>query len=119
MNHRTFNSALMPAFKIYFSVESQQTQNICTTFIQGQTNVFDVGPTLCKCYTNDLCLLGCLTIDLVFYEFSHDSLLKSGCSDAMVWYGHWWHPDQTDLLRAHRHYRRGGGAGGGDPEDHT
>ena len=36
----------------------QQTQNICITFIQQRPNVFDVGPTLYKCYTNVLCLLG-------------------------------------------------------------
>ena len=38
---------------------SQQTQNICITFVQRRPNVFDVGPTLYKCYANDLCLLGC------------------------------------------------------------
>ena len=31
---------------------SQQTQNICITFVQCRPNVFDVGPTLYKCYTN-------------------------------------------------------------------
>ena len=30
---------------------SQQTQNICITFIQRRPNVFDVGPTLYKYYT--------------------------------------------------------------------
>ena len=39
-------------------LRSQQTQNICITFIQRRPNVFDVGPTLYKCYTNVLCLLG-------------------------------------------------------------
>ena len=39
-------------------IESQQTQNICITFIQRRTNVFDVGPTLYKCYTNVLCFAG-------------------------------------------------------------
>ena len=34
------------------SVHSQQTQNICITFMQGRPNVFKVGPTLYKCYTN-------------------------------------------------------------------
>ena len=38
--------------------DSQQTQNICLTFVQRRPNVFDVGPTLYKCYTNVLCLLG-------------------------------------------------------------
>ena len=37
---------------------TQQAQNICITFIQGWTNVKDVGPTLHKCYTNILCLVG-------------------------------------------------------------
>ena len=42
---------------------SQQTQNICITCVQRWPNVFDVGPTLYKCYTNVmlykfLCLLG-------------------------------------------------------------
>ena len=34
---------------------SQQTQNICITFVQRRPNVFDA---LYKCYTNVLCLLG-------------------------------------------------------------
>ena len=46
----------------YAETLSQQTQNICITFIQCWTNVEDVGPTLYKCYTNVLCLLGSLTI---------------------------------------------------------
>ena len=37
---------------------AQQTQNICTTFVQRRPNVFDAGPTLYKCYTNALCFLG-------------------------------------------------------------
>ena len=42
----------------YKSIVSQQTQNICITFVQRRPNVFDVGPTLYKCYTNILCQLG-------------------------------------------------------------
>ena len=38
---------------------SQQAQNICITFSKRRPNVFDVGPTLYKCFTNVLCLLGC------------------------------------------------------------
>ena len=38
-------------------VTSQQIQNICRTFVQRRTNVFDVGPTLYKCSTNVLSLL--------------------------------------------------------------
>ena len=37
---------------------TQQTQNICITFIQRRPNVFDVGPTWYKCYANVLCLPG-------------------------------------------------------------
>ena len=40
---------------------AQQTQNICIPFVQRRPNVFDVGPTLYKCYTNVLCLLGYVT----------------------------------------------------------
>ena len=37
----------------------QQTQNIFLTFIQRRPNVFDVGPTLYKCYKMFcVCLLG-------------------------------------------------------------
>ena len=39
------------------SVTTQQTQNICITFVQRRPNVFDVGPALYKHYTNVLCLL--------------------------------------------------------------
>ena len=43
---------------VLFKVFTQQTENICLTFIQCRTNVEDVGPTLHKCHTNVLCLLG-------------------------------------------------------------
>ena len=36
------------------SVRAQQTQNICVTFVQRRGNVFDVDPTLYKCYANVL-----------------------------------------------------------------
>ena len=35
---------------------SQQTQNICITFVQCRPNVEDVEPTLSKCYENVLFL---------------------------------------------------------------
>ena len=41
-----------------FNFITQQTQNICITFIQRRPNVFDVVPALYKCYANVLCLLG-------------------------------------------------------------
>ena len=37
--------------------DSQQTQNICISSVQRRPNVFDVGPTLYRWYTNILCLL--------------------------------------------------------------
>ena len=39
-------------------LNAQQTQNIFITFKQRRPNVFDVGPTLYKCYTNVLSVLG-------------------------------------------------------------
>ena len=39
-------------------VPTRSTQHICVTFVQCWTNVEDVGPTLYKCHTNVLCLLG-------------------------------------------------------------
>ena len=44
---------------------TQQTRKICITFIQRRPNVFDVGPTLYKCYTNVLCFLGWEQLSLV------------------------------------------------------
>ena len=41
-----------------YSRLTQQTQNICIALVQRRPNVFDVGPTLYKCYTNVSCLLG-------------------------------------------------------------
>ena len=42
----------------HFISLTQQKQNICITFVQRRPNVFDVGPTLYKCYTNVLYFLG-------------------------------------------------------------
>ena len=39
---------------------SQQTQTICITFIQRRPNVFDVGPTLYKCYKKCFVFTGVL-----------------------------------------------------------
>ena len=53
------NVGLMLVHCLYtFSMTTQQKQIICITFIQSRPNVFDVGPTLYKCYTNVLRLLG-------------------------------------------------------------
>ena len=50
---------------------TKQTQNICITFVQRRPNVFDVGPTLYKCYTNSLCspvkLVACGPVMLLFH----------------------------------------------------
>ena len=37
---------------------SKQTQHNCIPFLHRLPNVFDVVPTLYKCYTNVLCLVG-------------------------------------------------------------
>ena len=45
----------------YVSLHRRQylpSKHICITCIQRRSNVFDVGPTLHKCYTNGLCLWG-------------------------------------------------------------
>ena len=52
---------------------TQQPQNICITFVQRRPNVFDVGPTLCKCYTNVLCILGISIVSITQVEHgSHE-----------------------------------------------
>ena len=58
----------------YFSA-SEQAQNICITFVQRWPNVFDVGPTLYKCYANVLCLLG--------YVGPTSSTLAQHCTNAI------------------------------------
>ena len=74
---------------------TQQTQNICITFIQGWTNVEDIVPTLHKCYTNVSCLLGTrlnyleynnvdfLRCDIIFSIIFGDAIIYSGP------YSHW------------------------------
>ena len=47
---------IMKGYMIEFPI--QQTQNICITFIQRRPNVFDVGPTLYKRYTDVFVLAG-------------------------------------------------------------
>ena len=37
---------------------------MCMTFVRCRTNVFDVGPTLYKCHTNVLCLMGSVSLTL-------------------------------------------------------
>ena len=45
--------------------DTQQTQNICITFVQCWASVEDVGPKLYKCYTNVLCSLGIMTASVM------------------------------------------------------
>ena len=52
----------------YSSPGTQEIQNICITFIQRRSNVFDVDPTLSLCYTNILCLLGIRSVCLALYQ---------------------------------------------------
>ena len=48
---------------------SQQTRNICITFIQCWANVEDVGPTLYKCYADVSCLLGYTERTMAVYGY--------------------------------------------------
>ena len=43
---------------VHETLAPQQTQHICIAFVQRRTNVFDVGPTLYKCYTNGFAFTG-------------------------------------------------------------
>ena len=54
-----FSRVIYLVLFVHNTVSSQQTQNICITFVQCQPNVFDVNPTLYKWYTHVLCLPGC------------------------------------------------------------
>ena len=51
-----FNSS--PQSSLRRMSHAQQTQNICIKCVHRGPTIFDVGPTLYKCYTNVLCLLG-------------------------------------------------------------
>ena len=53
--HLTYIGSVSVCNRRRTSYYSQQTQNICITFVQRRPNVFDA---LYKCYTNVLCLLG-------------------------------------------------------------
>ena len=59
-NHGANASCLRGGGGVYSPNTTQKAQNNCIIFIQRWTNVFDVGRTLHKCYTNVWCLLGTL-----------------------------------------------------------
>ena len=89
-----FNVEMVVAFpvniwRILISSESahpaQQTQNICITFIQRQPNVFDIGPTLYKCYSHVLCLLGCWLNDELPLATLIQHFPKTFCSPGCNW----------------------------------
>ena len=71
-------------FNVCWDGASQQIQNICITFIPRRPNVSDVDPTLYKCYTNVLCLLGGVLGSSSNIEstscVSWDATLHAGCS---------------------------------------
>ena len=56
-----------------------RAQHICITFAQRRLNVFDVGPTLYKCYTIVLCLLGTSAIGVCMQQ--PRGLLLLPCTD--------------------------------------
>ena len=47
----------------------RKKKNICIQFVQRRPRVFDVGPTMYKCYTNILCLLGIASNNLQTRHF--------------------------------------------------
>ena len=57
----------------YYSSTAQQTQNICIKFVQHRPNIFDVGPTLYKCYAN---VLFCTESATVVNLCCHSASLK-------------------------------------------
>ena len=56
---------------------SQERQNICrpVTFLQCWTNIEDVVPTLYKCHTNVLCLLGCRCVKQMTFSYKNGKFL--------------------------------------------
>ena len=51
-------TAACPLHSRFYWTANPVNTNICITFVQCWSNVGDVGPTLYKCYTNVLCLMG-------------------------------------------------------------
>ena len=66
-----------PTLRSYILLNTQPTQNICITFVQCRPNVFDVGPTLYKCYTSVLVFTEYVCSDrtCVHYRMSGDRIL--------------------------------------------
>ena len=60
---------------------SQKTHNICITFIQRGLNIFDVGPTLYKCYTTVLHLLEWTNYTNVTNMGPYINVLDCGCDN--------------------------------------
>ena len=56
-----------PLLKHQFLFFDGNPANTCITFVQRRPKIFDVGPTLYKCYTNVLCLPG---VYHVYWELS-------------------------------------------------
>ena len=65
-------------FRRQANIEPLFQDCICITFVQCRPNVFDVGPTLYKCYTNVLCLLV-------------NSYFHTCCYHTVCWQDPWWH----------------------------
>ena len=64
---------------------TQQTQQMCITFIQRQPNVFDVCSTLYKCYTNYLCWLGSYPFQAWIYHcYLHPPQAANCCRNSRL-----------------------------------
>ena len=56
--HQMFRDACKWSMRQQPSKQPSKHKSICITFVQRRPNVFDVGPTLYRCYINVLYLLG-------------------------------------------------------------
>ena len=73
-----FCNYILPGSKICLF---QQTQNMCITFMQRRPKVFDIGPTLYKCYTNVLLTSKQLTDGWSVAQTSDRLLRHKGCEN--------------------------------------
>ena len=82
--HDYITNQILPnsrCYREYYSqCSSQQTQTICITFVQRRPNVFDVGPTLYKCYTN-------VCWDITYYAHIIPSYPMDTAGHVATWYG--------------------------------
>ena len=64
---------------------SKHETSFCITFIQCWSSVEDVGPTLCECYTDVLCLLGYVNLPKPFVKTLYMVAIQDKAS-VLSWY---------------------------------